>query len=487
VIGPLTIMITPFQEPAKSRSANWIAPFAFLFLMTLPAWATHPIELQKVDRSATSRSGPLTPEEENAAKIAWKYFENNLQPETGLVNAVDKYPSTTMWDTASYIGGLVSAYELGVISKNEFDRRVTLLLKTLNRIELFRDELPNKAYNTKTGDKVDYANKPGEIGYSALDLGRLLIWLKVLKERYPNHSNAVDNVVIRWKFCNVVDNCGTLYGAAIVKGQAQYLQEGRLGYEEYAAKGYQLWGFHTDLASRAEPYNLVPILGVDVPYDARDPREFGAHNYVVSESYVLDGIELGWDLAADRGTGIHQHSDTVTADFAERIYRVQKNRYATTGILTARSEHQLAGAPYFVYDTIYSDGYPWNTITDEGKFVSAHAAIALKAAFGLWVLWKDDYTDLLFQTASDLNDPARGFYEGLYENGNGVIDTFTANNNGIILETLLYKVQGKLLRFGDRPSMWDSLLKNEFQGMNKCMPQHRDACTRPKPPPTEHK
>lgn len=433
----------------------------------------------KPNHSYSSRTGDLTPDEKKMAEAAWKYFQNNTQDATGLVNAVDKYPSTTMWDTASYLGGLVSAYELGVIQKNEFDHRMMALLGTLNRIEFFQDELPNKAYNTLTGQKVDYTNKPGEIGYSALDLGRLLIWLKIAKERYPNHSNAIDNFVMRWKFCNVVDSCGTLYGGALQKSKPVYLQEGRLGYEEYAAKGFQLWGFNTELASRAEPFALVPILGVDVPYDSRDPRKLGAHNYVVSESYVLDGIEMGWDLASDRNPNPHLHSDAISGDFAQRIYQVQKNRYQSTGILTARSEHQLAGAPYFVYDTIYTDGYPWNTITEDGKFVPAHSAIALKAAVGMWALWKDDYTDLLFQSVSALYDPQRGFYEGLYENGTGVINTYTANNNGIILEALLFKVQGKLLRFSDRPNMWDLVLRDMFQGQSKCLPQYRNACTRP--------
>ncbi len=396
-----------------------------------------------------------------------------------MVNAVDKYPSTTMWDTASYIGALVSAYELHIITQSEFDRRMTQLLKTFNKLEFFRDELPNKAYNTQTAEKVDYTNKPGEIGFSALDLGRLLIWLKIVKERYPIHSAGVDQFVMRWKFCNVVDSRGLLYGAALAKGQVQYLQEGRLGYEEYGAKGYQLWGFQTSLASRANPYDVIPILGVDVPYDTRDPRIFGAHNYVVSESYVLDGIEMGWDLTSDHTSGPHPPSDSTTADFAQRIYRVQRNRYIKTGILTARSEHQLGGDPYFVYDTIYSDGYPWNTITETGKFAPEHSAVALKAAFGLWALWKDDYTDLLFRSVSDENDPQRGFYEGVYENGTGPIGVFTSNNNGIILEELLYKAQGKILKFGGKASLWDSLLHDEFRSNDKCQPTPCTACCNP--------
>ena len=130
------------------------------------------------------QNGSLTTRELAMARVAWKYFQSNTQPNTGLVNAVDSYPSTTMWDTASYIGALVAVRELGVIEKSEFDRRLTALLETLNSFSLFRGELPNKVYHTATAEKADYSNKPAEIGFSALDLGRLLIWLRIAKERY---------------------------------------------------------------------------------------------------------------------------------------------------------------------------------------------------------------------------------------------------------------------------------------------------------------
>lgn len=142
------------------------------------------------------RSGELTPREMAIAKNAWQYFVANFQPTTGLVNAVNKYPSTTMWDSASYMAAMTAARELGIIDKAEFDRRMLKLLATLNKLDLFRNELPNKAYNTITGQKVNYQNKPGEIGFSALDIGRMLIWLKVIKERYPEYANSIDNVVL---------------------------------------------------------------------------------------------------------------------------------------------------------------------------------------------------------------------------------------------------------------------------------------------------
>ena len=422
--------------------------------------------------SHPGQNGPLTRKEMKMARIAWKYFENNYQENTGLVNAVNDYPSTTMWDTGSYLAGLVTAYEFCIIDKNEFDKRLIKILKTLNNLEFFRNGLPNKVYHTQTGQKVNYANQPGEIGVSGLDLGRMLIWLKIIKERFSEHGNAIDKFVLRWNFCQAVDEEGTIYGAYIDPNTKQVViaQEGRLGYEEYAAKGFDLWGFNTDKAAKAEPYNIIPIYGIDIPYDTRDPRTLHAHNYVVSESYVLDAVELNWDLANDRSNNDLYHSHPWIDEFAQKIYNVQVKRFEHEGILTARTEHQLDQAPYFVYDTIYTDGYPWNTITEDSKHVPQYAAIALKGALGLWAVWDTEYTDLLFNAIADLYDPDKGFYEGRYENGSGVINQFTANNNGIMLEALLYKVQGKLLRFSDRPSMWDATVADEFKGHGKCLP-----------------
>lgn len=423
------------------------------------------------------RNGLLTQEEMRLARIAWSYFERNYQQATGMVNAVDNYPSTTMWDTASYLGGLVAAHELGLICRNEFDERISTLLNTLNTLDLFRGELPNKVYNTQNGQKVDYGNKPGEIGFSALDLGRLLIWLDIIKGRYPEYAEGVDNVVLRWNFCNVLDKCGTLYGALVREDKSTlYVQEGRLGYEEYAAKGFQLWGFSTRRASLYEPYDFVPIYGVLVPYDTRDPRELTAHNYVVSESYVLDGIEFNWDNPVDDNRDDMVHTEPLQAEYAGRIYEVQKRRYERTGVLTARTEHQLDGPPYFVYDTIYTDGFAWNTITEAGEYSPEFAAIASKGAFGLWVLWETEYTDLLYDAVAGLYDPKLGFKEGRYEGSNTPIDIYTANNNGIILASLLYKVEGKLTRQRYRPSRWDRILEDEFQGNDNCFPGYEENC-----------
>ena len=403
------------------------------------------------------RRGFLTDREMAAARAAWSYFQTFTQESTGLANSVGNYPSTTLWDTASYISGMVAAYELCLIDKAEFDSRALKLLRTFLGLELFRGEMPNKVYHTKTGEKVDYTNKAGEIGFSALDIGRFLIWMRILKNRYPYLGNSIDAVLLKWDFSNAVDEDGLLFGAAVSKedGSTVYAQEGRLGYEEYAAKGFALWGFDVRLAHRAEPFLTTSIHGVQVPYDGRDPRIFHSQNYVVTESYLQDGLELGFDLPHDDVTPEWLHSDGWRAEFADRIYQVQENRYYREGFMTARSEHNVRGAPYFVYDTIFSDGYPWNTVTPRGDFSPDHAAIATKAAFGMWVLWDTDYTDVLGDAVMQLYHPENGFYEGLYERGQGVVEIHTANNNGILLAALLYKVQGPILTAGSGdPEVW---------------------------------
>ncbi|MEM7294129.1 MAG: DUF3131 domain-containing protein, partial [Pseudomonadota bacterium] len=53
------------------------------------------IEIEKKYEVPLAESGYLTSEEFRAAQIAWRYFENNFQFSTGLVNSVDGYPSTT--------------------------------------------------------------------------------------------------------------------------------------------------------------------------------------------------------------------------------------------------------------------------------------------------------------------------------------------------------------------------------------------------------
>ncbi len=420
------------------------------------------------------RHGSLTDEEKNWAKLAWSYFKNNTEPNTGTVNAVEGYPSTTVWHIADYLAALVSAHELELIGRDEFDQRLSQLLHFLNTMQLFQERLPNKAYNTRTGAMVNYENQPGEIGWSCLDIGRLLTWLAITKCRYPTYREYIDKVVVRWVFCDVISVSGNIQSGIKAGDKIQLFREDRLGYEEYAAKGFQLWGFDTIKVARPGLYdNTYSLYGIEIPYDIRNPKESGTYSPVLSMGFLLDGMEFNWDRVDDLSNSDRHHSDQWMAKVAEDIYRVQEARYQNEHILTARTDHQLPEPPYFVYDSILAGGYPWNVISDSGQYLKDSASVATKAAFGMWALWKTPYTSELIQAVSSVYNPERGWYEGRLEKTGGYLYVLTGATNSAVLEALLYRVKGRLLKCTEKPGFYSLIAQDPFKGQGHCFPQER--------------
>ncbi|WGZ93577.1 MAG: DUF3131 domain-containing protein [Candidatus Thiothrix putei] len=380
---------------------------------------------------------PSTAEEMAWAKTAWKYFQNNTISETGLVNSVDNYNASTLWDTSSYLMAVIAAQRLGIIDQVEFDARIFKALDSLTKMALFEGKLPNKSYNTISLQMVDYNNQPSEkgIGWSAIDIGRVLVPLNVLAWHYPQHTASVKKVMERWDTQPMLVN-GVLQGAVVNDdGKTEYLQEGRLGYEEYAAKSFNLMGLDVSNSLRYTDFlKFVDIGGIQVATDSRSAQQYGAHNYVVSEPYILDGVEFGWDH--------------LSQELAWRVYKAQEKRFAETGILTAVSEDNIDQPPYFVYNTVFTDGKIWNAISEKGEDASQFKTLSTKAAFGWHVLYETDYTKKLVEKAATLADPERGWYSGLYEVSGQPNKAITANTNGIILEALAYKQGGKLMKLG---------------------------------------
>ena len=375
---------------------------------------------------------PLTAEEETYARTAWQYFLNNYQETTGFTNAAGGYPSGTLWDMGNYLMALNAARWMGLTDQADFDLRLNKFLASLSGLRLFEDSLPNKVYNTATGEMTDYGNNPVErgIGWSALDIGRILAAFHVLRTCHPQYSEWLQSIIDRWAVERSIQD-GYMFGAAVLEdGQTLPVQEGRLGYEEYAARGYELWGFAVPKALSYEPYKMVEIYGVQVPVDTRRFQETNANNYVVSESYILDGIEFGF-------LGKQQ-------EFAEKVFEVQRRRYLATGQLTAVTEDNIDGAPYFLYNTVYSNGNAWATITEKNELYPDKRSISTKAALGWRYIFPDsEYAQQLFQVATGLMSPdGGGFYAGLYEETSEPNKALTGNTNGLIMEILYYKARG---------------------------------------------
>lgn len=379
------------------------------------------------------RVGKLTPEETTTARQAWSYFQRNWNDETGLVNSVDGFASVSMWDQTAAMAALVSAKELNIVPAAEFDAKMTKMLNTLASMPLYKGELPNKVYNAKTLVPVNYGQleKREEIGWSAIDLGRMAIWLKIVGTKYPQMRLKTEAIWQRWLVLRLTKN-GQMYGTAVINGKEQYNQEGRLGYENYAAYGLKLWGLNVTQALDYQSHTaFVDLYGQGVPYDQRDYKNSGANNYVLSEPYILDGIETGFQA--------------LPKAYADRILAAQAARYEATKQLTAVTEDNLDRPPYFVYSSLFVNGEPWATIADTREKHNDLRFLSAKAAIGWHVLYNTTYTSQLFDFVQANLKSKDGWYNGFYESLHQSNKTLTANNNGVILESLLYKKVGQPL------------------------------------------
>jgi hypothetical protein len=94
---------------------------------------------------------------------------------------------------------------------------------------------------------------------------------------------------------------------------------------------------------------------------------------------MLPGLEFGWEpegVAADRQKHLRKQ--------AENVWLSQKSRWETDKILTARADFSLPQAPWHIQDTVWGNGYAWNSVGDDGRDYTRFAQVSTKAVFALW-------------------------------------------------------------------------------------------------------
>lgn len=369
----------------------------------------------------SSRTIEFTDKEQQIAQNAWRYFINNLQANTGMYNSVNQYPRATLWDMGSALAAMVSAEQLGVLSRQDFQQRMKRHLRTLQQLPLYNGELPNREYNTKNGKMIDIINQPSATGsgWSALDIARTLIWFKIIFNWYPEFRPLIEKIIAQWDFQRLAKN-GQMNGVWNNLSKEKLRQEGRLGYEQYAAMGFLHWGITLPAAFDYANSDYIDIYELSVRYDTRN------HSYLTSEPFVLSQLELG---------GI----DVEFQKLASIVYEVQKRHWQRVNLLTAYSEDSIHQAPWFLYNTLYNPdtGQQWSCVAHNGKPVSRCSTLSTKVAFSWAALYGDDYSQLLRSQVEDLFHPKYGYYAGRYEDSE-INKALTVNTNAVILEALLY-------------------------------------------------
>jgi hypothetical protein len=378
---------------------------------------------------------PLTPIEMEYARTAWSFFEQNAHPETGLVPSVRKFKSMTLWDQGGYLLALVSAHKLGIISRREATDRLTKAISSLASLPLYQGIVPNKAYNIEQLIMTDYANKPRPkgIGYSALDIMRLMSGLLVASQTFPEFFPMIQLVVDRWDLSKLAAD-GRFSGVAILhKKYARRVQEGRIGYEQYAGVTGSILGLPVQTA-----YHYRPILrwqqyfDIRLPADKRTAKTHGVSAVTTSEPFLLEALEYGWRPEA--------------YEVASAVFEAQLFRFQRTGQLTALSEDHIKGPPYFAYNGILVDYEPFKSVTASRKDVSDRRGISTKASFGWWAATRHPYTEILLDAVKHLQTP-EGWMAGLFEADMSNNEILTLNTNAMVLEALHYKAFGPLYKF----------------------------------------
>ena len=363
----------------------------------------------------------------DAAKAAWHFANRNYVPGTGLTRPLETYPIGTIWDLTSGLAAMFAAAELELLPRAQFDQRMSRALRTLERLSLFDNAGYNKEYVFTSGSLITLARQPGRKGYgiSAIDQGRLLIWLRIIANRHPLHAPAVNRIVRRLDLSSFVED-GYMEGRQLSRrtGKTRTYHEGRLGYEQYAARGLALWGVQAEKAlDIRENMGSKEVYGVDLPTDKRH------EDRLTSEPFVLLGMEVGFT--------------PPELEIARRLILVQERRHERTDTLTMASEDAINIAPdYFFYYTILSPRGPFMVEVQRQAKVNGPRWVSTKAAFAWHALMPNDYTRLVVDHVRTKARVNNEWGSGVFENGRATGHP-NLNTAAVVLEAAAFRKVGQ--------------------------------------------
>lgn len=298
----------------------------------------------------------------------------------------------------------------------------------MEKAPLFDNAAFNRMYSAQTGAMVDSKAQPTAIGmgWSALDHGRLFVWLKLVGNDDPAFAPRTQAIVSRLNMGRLVKD-GYMQGEEISArtNEHRVYQEGRVGYEQYAAEGFALWGAKVDSAVDFS-INGKPVVvkGQTIITDAR------GGDVMTSEPFVMMGLELGWK------------SDTWRK-LSLAVLAAQEARFKETGIVTMVSEDAIPVPPaYFYYYLLYHDGKPFVVTTVSGATSDSFPRwVSAKAAFGYHALAPSNYTWQALQTVK-YGGSTSGWTAGVFEGTKNSTKTFNLNTAAIVLESAAYMQRG---------------------------------------------
>jgi hypothetical protein len=375
----------------------------------------------------------VTPQERqlylDAARTSWNLVNRITEPSTGLARAHARYAYVTLWDIAGVIAANYTAHELAFIDDATYDRHIQRILATLSSVDLYDKTAFNRIYDAQTGRMVDNAGKISNLGagWSSVDIGRLLVWLRIVSVKQPKYLPLATQVVRRLNMSKVLDD-GFLQGLQVdpKTGKKETFTEDEIGYQQYALSGFSMWGARVNPDGLDVRRNVAAINVMGVRLLISSP----GNDRVMSEPFIMIGMETGFR----------------TADIARQATQVlaaQMARYQQMKIVTAVTEDALPDPPYyFYYYSVYHRGNPFVVESLDDKIVENPRWVSAKAAFGWNAVLPNAYTQLLVRTVRPAGTPD-GWGSGVYEDTLRPTGVPSLNTAALIMESALYKTRGR--------------------------------------------
>ena len=490
------------QEPQQATRSRWrICAILILPLVAgvqpaaaeaIPAATIQPVRADDArprvaPRSLESDLGnnaadlPFSDEEEVWFRAAWAYFDGPppAPPQAGspenpniqgwdadaggasaptaqampfLVPSREGTNVATPWSMGDQIAALLLAHRLGLLDVREFDRRFTRLVEFLNRMPLAPGGMPNRFYDTSSGATLGADLQPGVTGWSAVDTGRLLLWLRIASEMHPQFAPFIRNAVARFDVCRILSEDGHLQLGTIVGEEIQLSPETIRGYDAYAAQGYRAWNLDVPIPKAASTYPFeVEIQGILFPL----AQDYSTHAPLMTTPPAYLGLEFGFNPLGDEADEVG--GGRTAEPFMRAVAEAQANRYIATGRPTARADFRRSDDPTTVYGTILANGYPWSVLAPDGTLRTDLGLISTRAAFALDAFADDPNADLLLPLVGELYDPHGGWYEGRYEQSGAYEQTRTSATNAFVMEALAYRYLGPLYPSSARPDAFQPI------------------------------
>ena len=357
------------------------------------------------------------------ARIAWSYFDPGIgvSQDTGLPRASRHWSTVTDWDLGGYIIAIIYAERMGILPREGdwgAEDRLEKVLDFLENRRLTPYGIPAWGYSSETGEPKDDRTT------NVSDFGRLLIALHILKKYRPDLADRINAIVDRVDYTRLADNI------AAWRTTAGF-------YKYYVAHGFKFFGFD-------EYYPVEKALKTFE--EIKNGRHIDVYGVSLPVTEVTTEPVLHTVFELDPGEDF--------MDYVRRIYLAQELRYKATGKFTAWSEGNTGlRDPSYVYEWIVTpSGKTW-VITPKPVV----PIIFTRAAFGLHAIFDTPYTRALVEYVEEKTSPrntallrlrrilpAKGFLEGVRENGEVVLE-LVANTQIMIIEAAYYAFKKRVM------------------------------------------